>query len=188
MRKWSCRRQPDLIVRTTLLLLSLLWSTAACAAPQLPDDGLGTVVGVVDGDTVVIDLDGSSESVRLLGIDTPETVHPDRPPECFGKQASIRMAQLLPAGTAVLVTRDVEARDRYDRLLAYVARVGDGLVVNRAMVEEGFAATLHIDPNDGMRHELAAAEARARADRRGLWAACGGPHEPLSATVGGDSG
>ncbi len=149
-------------------------------APVLSDDGLGTVVSVVDGGTVVIDLAGSSESVRLLGIDTPETVHPDRPPECFGKQASVRMAELLPAGTSVVVTRDVEAHDRYGRLLSYVARVGDGLVLNRAIVAEGFAATLHIDPNDGMRHELTAAEARARANRRGLWAACGGPHEPLS--------
>ncbi len=103
-------------------------------APVLPDDGLGTVVGVVDGDTVVIDLAGSSESVRLLGIDTPVTVHPDRPPKCFGKQASVRMAELLPAGTSVVVTRDVEARDHYGRLLSYVARVGDGLVVNRAIV------------------------------------------------------
>ena len=165
-------------MRTALLLLPLMFQflAAACAAPGLPDDGLGAV----DGDTVVIDLAGSSESVRLLGIDTPETVHPGRSPECFGNQASVRMAELLLAGTSVIVTRDVEARDRYGRLLAYVARVGDGLVVNRAMVAEGFAATLHIDPNDGMRHELAAAETRALADRRGLWAACGGPHEPLS--------
>jgi micrococcal nuclease len=79
----------------------------------------------------------------------------------------------------VRITRDVEARDRYGRLLAYVERLSDGLVVNMSMVEHGFAATLHIDPNDGMRHELAAAEARARAAGLGLWSACGGPHEPL---------
>jgi len=165
---------------TTLALLFVTLPPAACAGSTLPDDGMGTVVGVVDGDTVVIDLGGVVETVRLLGIDTPETVHPDRPPECFGRQASERMAGLLPPGTPVVVTRDVEARDRYDRLLAYVARVGDGLVVNRAMVADGYAATLHIDPNDGMRRELAAAEARARADRLGLWEACGGPHEPLA--------
>jgi len=172
---------PQAAVLSAAILSAFLLLVGACAPPTLPDDGLGTVVGVVDGDTVVIDLDGSTETVRLLGIDTPETVHPDRPPECFGKQASVRMAELLPASTVVLVTRDVEARDRYDRLLAYVARAEDGLVVNRAMVVEGYASALHIDPNDGMRNELAAAEARARADGRGLWTACGGPHEPMSA-------
>jgi len=151
----------------------------ACTTTGLPASGLGTVVGVVDGDTLVIDLDGRSESIRLLGIDTPETVHPDRPPECFGAEASGRLALLLAPGAAVRITRDVEARDRYGRLLAYVERLSDGLVVNLSMVEHGFAATLHIDPNDGMRHELGAAEARARAAGLGLWSACGGPHEPL---------
>jgi len=151
----------------------------ACTTSGLPESGLGTVVGVVDGDTLVIDLDGRSESVRLLGIDTPETVHPDRPPECFGAEASGRLALLLAPGAAVRITRDVEARDRYGRLLAYVERLSDGLVVNMSLVEHGFAATLHIDPNDGMRHELAAAEARARAAGLGLWSACGGPHEPF---------
>ena len=67
----------------------------ACTTTGLPESGLGTVVGVVDGDTLVIDLDGRAESVRLLGIDTPETVHPDRPPECFGAEASGRLALLL---------------------------------------------------------------------------------------------
>ena len=70
--------------------------------------------------------------------------------------------------------------DHYGRLLAYVERLSDGLVVNLSLVENGFAATLHIDPNDGMRHELAAAEALARSAGLGLWSACGGPHEPLA--------
>jgi endonuclease YncB( thermonuclease family) len=80
----------------------------------------------------------------------------------------------------VLVTRDVEPRDRYGRLLAYLERLSDGLQVNMALVERGYAATLHIDPNDALRQELAAAESRARAAGLGLWAACGGPHEPLA--------
>ena len=86
------------------------------------------------------------------------------------------------------ITQDVEARDRYGRLLAYVERLSDGLVVNRSLVDRGFAAALHTDPNDGMRHELAAAEIRARAAGLGLWSACGGPHAPLggSATGGGN--
>ena len=161
------------------MLPALMVGIAACGADPLPTDGLGTVVGIIDGDTLVIDLRGTQEIVRLLGIDTPETVHPDRPPECFGSEASNRLALLLPPGTAVLVQRDVEARDRYGRLLAYVERLSDGLGVNASMVEQGFASSLHIQPNDGLRMELAAAESRARAAGLGLWSACNGPHEPL---------
>ena len=79
----------------------------------------------------------------------------------------------------MLVQRDVEARDRYGRLLAYVERLSDGLGVNASIVEQGFASALHIQPNDGLRMELAAAESRARAAGLGLWSACNGPHEPL---------
>lgn len=165
-------------VLTGLVILGM--SLAACSQDQPPAAGTGTVVGVIDGDTIVIDLAGRDEIVRLLGIDTPETVHPDRPVECFGTEASTRMALLLPPGTAVLVQRDVEARDRYGRLLAYVERLSDGLAVNASMVERGYAASLHISPNDGLSHELAAAESRARAAGLGLWSACGGAHEPLS--------
>ncbi|MDP7551153.1 MAG: thermonuclease family protein [Acidimicrobiales bacterium] len=169
-----------MVVGVVIGLTILGMGLAACSRDQPPSAGLGTVVGVIDGDTVVIDLSGNDEIVRLLGIDTPETVHPDRPVECFGSEASARMALLLPPGTAVLVQRDVEARDRYGRLLAYIERLSDGLAVNASMVERGFAASLHISPNDGLRHELAAAESRARAAGLGLWSACGGAHEPLS--------
>ena len=166
-------------MRVGLLTMTLLVG-GACSSPDLPADGLGTIVEVVDGDTVVVDLAGHRETVRLLGIDTPETVHPDRSVECFGPQASARLRLLLVPGRGVLVTRDVEPRDRYDRLLAYLERLSDGLQVNMALVERGYAATLHIDPNDALRQELAAAESRARAAGLGLWAACGGPHEPLA--------
>ena len=87
---------------------------------------------------------------RLLGIDTPETVHPERPVECFGPEASARTAALVPPGTAVRLERDVEARDRYDRVLVYVFRAADGLFVNRALVEEGYARTLWIPPEPGV--------------------------------------
>ena len=166
-------------MRVGLLTMTLLVG-GACSSPDLPADGLGTIVEVIDGDTVVVDLAGHRETVRLLGIDTPETVHPDRPVQCFGPEASARLRLLLAPGSGVLVTRDVEPRDRYGRLLAYLERLSDGLQVNLALVERGYAATLHIDPNDALRHELAAAESRARAAGLGLWAACGGPHEPLA--------
>ena len=98
-----------------------------------------TVVRVVDGDTIVVRLGDRTETVRLIGIDTPESVARDRPDECYGAEASSRLAELLPPGTAVQLTRDVEPRDMYDRLLAYVHRPDDGLFVNLAQVADGYA-------------------------------------------------
>ena len=96
-------------MRVGLLTMALL-VVGACSSPDLPADGLGTIVEVIDGDTVVGDLAGHRETVRLLGIDTPETVHPDRPVQCFGPEASARLRLLLAPGSGVLVTRDVEPR------------------------------------------------------------------------------
>jgi micrococcal nuclease len=130
----------------------------------------------VDGDTVVVELATSTETVRLVGVDTPETVAPGRPVECFGPEAAAHLATLLPPGTEVRLTRDVEPRDRYDRLLAYVHRAADGLFVNAAQVEAGYADARHYPPNVAHRPHLDAAEHAARAARAGLWGACGGPH------------
>jgi micrococcal nuclease len=148
------------------------------AAPAPP--GTATVVRPVDGDTVVVDIDGQEVPVRLIGIDTPESVAEDRPVECYGPEAKARLAELLPSGTVVQLERDVEARDRYDRLLAYVHRRDDGAFVNRVLVDEGFGESSAFPPNTTRQAELDAAEAAARRDRRGLWAACGGTDVPLA--------
>jgi micrococcal nuclease len=134
--------------------------------------GQGTVIRSVDGDTVDVRIGGADERVRLLGIDTPETVDPRRPVGCFGKEASQRTAALIPPGTVVRLERDVEARDKYGRLLAHVYRVDDGTYVNLTLLAEGFATTLTIKPNVAHTDELAAASRAARAAKRGLWGAC----------------
>ena len=143
--------------------------------------GEATVDEVVDGDTVRVRLPGRSgtESVRLIGIDTPETHGPGGLRECFGKEASARLAALLPGGTEVRLVRDVEARDRYGRLLAYVYRKHDDLFVNLALAEDGFAAALTIPPNVAHRDGFVDAAADAREAGRGLWGRCGGPDKPL---------
>jgi micrococcal nuclease len=133
-------------------------------------------VRVVDGDTVVVRIDGADEKVRLLGIDTPETVDPRRPVQCFGKEASRRTKELLPEGAEVRLERDVEPRDAYDRLLAYVYRADDGTFVNLALLEEGFAQTLTITPNVAYADRFAAAAREARDAGRGLWGACPAAH------------
>lgn len=163
------------------LLLTGVALAAACSptAASPPADGTATVVSVTDGDTIDVDLGGEEQSIRLLGIDTPETHHPTKPVECYGAEASARTAALLAPGTEVRLVRDVEARDRYGRLLAYVYRVADGLFVNRSLVEDGFATTLDIAPNGAHAAELAQLVSVARSEGRGLWGACGGPDVPV---------
>jgi len=164
-------------VSRVFVFILLAVGTVACAPSHAAaTDGRATVVRVTDGDTIVVRIAGRDENIRILGIDTPETHKPDSPVECFGPEAAARLGTLLPNGTVVRLVRDVEARDRYDRLLAYVYRDEDGLFVDLAMVKDGFAGTLTINPNVAHREELDSAAADAKAAQRGLWRACGGNH------------
>ncbi len=164
--------------RALLVVLLLAGCSRTAAAPAEP--GLATVVEVVDGDTVVGDLAGRQEAIRLIGVDTPETVHPTTPDECFGQRASDHTKALLPPGTEVRLTRDVEARDRYDRLLAYVHRADDGLFVNLDLVAGGWADDYPFAPNITYERTFAVAASRARSRGLGLWGACGGPDVPAA--------
>ncbi|HAP76262.1 MAG TPA: thermonuclease [Acidimicrobiaceae bacterium] len=134
----------------------------------------GLVVYVVDGDTVDIDVDGTEERVRLIGIDTPETKKQDSPVECFGPEATAFTTSLLPVGTPVYLERDVEARDQYGRLLAYVYRADDGVFVNLEIVRQGYAQPLTIPPNVAHSDEFVEAARAAEATDAGLWASCSG--------------
>lgn len=149
-------------------------TTTTATIPGTSSTGtVAVVTHVVDGDTVDLEFgDGRTERVRLLGIDTPETVKPNTPVQCFGPEASAHTKELLATGTGVLIQRDAEARDRYGRLLAYVWRRQDGLFVNRDLVVGGYARTLAIAPNNAHRADLSAAAADARGAGTGLWAAC----------------
>lgn len=150
-----------------LLMVAIV---AACAAPSsAPVDVV--VAKVIDGDTLDVDIPGfGRERVRLIGIDTPETMKPGQEPECFGPEATRRAEELLPAGTRVRLERDVEARDPYDRLLAYVYRGSD--MVNLTLAREGFARALSIPPNTAFTAEMAGAVAQAKRQATGLWASC----------------
>ncbi len=134
---------------------------------------------VVDGDTIIATIGGRSETVRLIGLDAPESVAPTRPVQCFGPEASQFLGALLPAGTEITLVRDVEARDIYDRLLGYVVRSHDGLFVNLELVAAGYAAVLIYPPNDHYAEAFSWAEAQAVASGLGLWGVCGGPDVPL---------
>jgi micrococcal nuclease len=130
------------------------------------------VVRVVDGDTLVVRVDGREERVRLIGIDTPETVHPQRAVECFGREASAHTSRLVGPGTAVRLVYDVERTDRFDRTLAYLYRLDDGLFVNLALVLDGFAQVATFPPNVAHAEDFLAAQREARDAGRGLWTAC----------------
>lgn len=135
---------------------------------------------MVDGDTVVVAVAGKQETVRLLGIDTPEKAGGPRPAECFGSQASAYATELLPAGTVVHLSRDRETRDQYGRLLAYVHRADDGLFINLQMVATGHASPLFFSPNTAARDDFTTAADQARRSWIGFWAICGGADLVLS--------
>src|SRR5699024_8977878 len=100
--------------------------------------------------------------VRLLEIDTPETVHPSKPVQCYGKQATTRLSELAPPGETVWIQRDEELRDQYGRYLLYLWN-SEGTFVNLALVRDGYARALLYEPNDRHWSEISTAENTARA-------------------------
>ena len=139
--------------------------------PRVTTFGRAEVVRVVDGDTIRVRLDGRTERVRYIGVDTPESVKPGSPVQCYAKRAAAANAALV-AGRSVRLVGDVERRDRYGRLLAYVYREPDGAFVNAQLVRDGYARTLTIAPNVAHARQFAQLARRAREGGRGLWAAC----------------
>ena len=107
--------------------------------------------------------------MRLIGIDTPESVKPGSPVECFAREASALLERLVE-GRRVRLELDVEERDRYGRLLAYVHR-GE-LFVNLELVRRGYASVATFPPNVRHVEELLRAQREARAERRGQWRVC----------------
>jgi len=154
------------------VLTCLILSNCSSSSPPLPDGANGRIVKVIDGDTVDISMSGRTERVRLIGVDTPETKKPNTPIQCFGPEASKHISELLPVDTAVLVQRDIEARDPYGRLLGYVYRTSDNLFVNQDLIVNGFARPLSIAPNTAFAGEFATLAQTAQNSKIGLWGEC----------------
>jgi micrococcal nuclease len=127
------------------------------------------VLRVVDGDTIEADVDGKEEDVRYIGVDTPESVKPDTPVECYALKAS-HFNEDLVDGRTVRLEYDAEQRDVYGRLLAYVYL--DDTFVNAELVKHGYATTLTIPPNTRFADLFARLEREASDDERGLWGRC----------------
>jgi micrococcal nuclease len=129
-----------------------------------------TVLRVVDGDTILVrGANGRTERVRYIGVDTPESVKPDSPVECFGHEASNFNKQLVQ-GERVRLVPDREAEDRFGRSLAFVY-VGDTFV-NAQLISGGYARTIEIEPNTSKAEYFADLERVAIRTRKGLWRTC----------------
>ncbi len=131
-----------------------------------------TVVDIIDGDTLRVRLARRTQTVRMIGIDTPETVHPTKPVGCFGPQASAFTKSQLPKHSAVRLVLDAESKDKYGRVLAYVYRSSDNTFINLELARRGFAQPLTIPPNTAHSQEILEASRRARSENIGLWASC----------------
>ena len=168
------RRAPrvSVLALAALILSACSHAGTAKTTAQAQPSGNATVERVVDGDTIIVHIGGRRERVRFIGIDTPESVKPNTPVQCFAIAASNRTKQLLPAGTPVRLVADVEQRDKYKRLLAYVYRTRDNLFVNLSLVRDGYAVPYTFPPNVAHTNEFVAAAADARNAGRGLWSAC----------------
>jgi micrococcal nuclease len=147
-------------------------ATSRAERASWPDPPKGAVAAevqrVVDGDTFVATVHGRRERVRIIGVDTPESVDPNRPDEPFGEEAS-NFAKHYLTGETVRMAGDAEPRDRYGRMLAYVW-LADGTFWNALLAAEGYAQQLTIPPNVTYADLFRRLVGEARREDRGLWA------------------
>ena len=155
------------LLAVVALLVLRPWESDPDAGPA---SATALVTRVVDGDTVEARIGGEVEDVRLIGVDTPETVKPGEPVQCFGPRASDFTHRQLE-GQRVRLVFGVERRDVYGRLLAY-AYIGGGLF-NSDLLRRGLARSLTIPPNDRFAARFRRLELAAARAGRGLWGACG---------------
>ncbi len=147
------------------------WFAKAADTAQTEQPGLYRVKRVSDGDTITVDMNGKSETIRFIGVDTPETHKPNAPVQCYGPAASAFTKNVLK-GTSVRLEADSLStnRDRYDRLLRYVY-LPDGTLMNHRLIREGYGFYYPYFPFEKSK-EFDATQEQARAENRGLWGNC----------------
>ena len=154
------------IHRSILPLCFILAITVVSCIIVVPDD-YHLVTRIVDGDTIALN---NGDRVRYIGIDTPETVHPDKPVQCYGPEATEFNRELVD-GKYVHLQYDEEREDRWGRILAYVY-LRDGTFVNAELIRQGYARAAEYPPNTKHSTFLAELEREAREAERGLWGEC----------------
>ena len=139
--------------------------------PPAASHRMALVTRVVDGDTAHVRFRGRDVTIRFIGVDTPETVAPGQPIECYGPEAS-RFTTGELTGTRVRLEFDVERIDPYGRTLAYLW-MPDGSMFNETLVRDGFATVATYPPDTRYVRRFEGAERTARASGSGLWGTCG---------------
>ena len=167
-------RKKSLWTAVTAVLIALSWWLAG---PQLPDTaernqpGLYSIKRFSDGDTIAIDMNGKTETVRFIGIDTPETHKPNTPVQCYGPAAAAYTKGIIGQNRVRLESDPLSTnRDRYDRLLRYVY-LPDGTLVNEKLVRNGYAFYYPYFPFTKS-NAFDAAQRSAMAEHKGLWRNC----------------
>ena len=154
-----------------LLLLPVCLLLTACGGNGATTGGFDAskyekevVKRVVDGDTLLL---ANDKRVRLIGVNTPETVKPNSPVEAYGKEASEYTKKML-TGKTVYLEKDAGDTDKYGRLLRYVY-TEDGKMFNEVLVQEGYAQVMTIQPNVKYQERFVQAQRQAREGKKGLW-------------------
>lgn len=175
------------LIKLILALLSTVTATLPASAEFIPliPSNKTIVAYVVDGDTIAVQMKGELEKIRLIGIDTPESRRNKRATRQaerserdiktimeFGQRAKQALQTLLPKGTELKVEYDIEKRDRYGRLLAYVY-LKNNIMVNEEMIAQGYAQLLTYPPNIKHTERFTRALRRSQKEGRGLWASGG---------------
>ncbi len=138
--------------------------------PQKPTPATYRVVSVVDGDTIKVNINGTTETIRIIGINTPETVDPRKPVECFGKEASNKAKELLTGKTVTLeIDPSQGERDKYNRSLRYVF-LSDGTDYGKYMISSGYAYEYTYNTPYKYQSGYKAAQVQAQSSKTGLWA------------------
>ena len=168
---FNLRNRPVLaclsILIASIVIVGIVISQVQYPVEDFSNDRAYQVLRIIDGDTVEINYDGQAVSIRLIGVDTPETVHPSQPVEAYGREASSFTKNLL-LGESIYLRFDTENQDRYGRLLAYLYRAPDGLFVNLEVARQGYGHAYTQFPFKHMelfRHY----ENQARTAGKGLW-------------------
>lgn len=139
--------------------------------PQTIPTGTYHVTEFVDGDTIRVDMNGKIETIRMIGMDTPETHDPRKPVECFGQAAAAHTKELIGSGPVRLEADQLSTnRDRYNRLLRYVY-TADNKLVEAEDIKDGYAFAYTSFPFSKL-DEFRAYEKLAREQNKGLWSGC----------------
>lgn len=158
--------------------ITFVWNLAQSAITASPSERAGipataevaTLVRVVDGDTVIADIGGVETRVRLIGVDTPETLAPDQPVECFGPEASAFLMGLLPAGGTIYLAGDATQPDvdKYDRALRYLW-LPDGTLVQDELLSGGYARLYLVGRSFDRYEAFGRLQDEARKAGTGMW-------------------